>query len=114
MGVLPLGIFNSSVCTELVNAINPSTNNSANYIKKIPFVTPCDDVRFKVEVLVENIVTTLKSGKSDIEAERKELDEIFTNLYFKGIGADNRETSKAKASTRQLNLFGCSGNIQTM
>ena len=109
-----LGFFNSSVCTELVNAINPSTNNSANYIKKIPFVTPCDDVRFKVEVLVENIVTTLKSGKSDIEAERKELDEIFTNLYFKGIGADNRETSKSKASTRQLDLFGCSGNIQTM
>ena len=109
-----LGFFNSSVCTELVNAINPSTKNSANYIKKNPFVTPCDDVIFKVEVLVENIVTTLKSGKSDIEAERKELDEIFTNLYFKGIGADNRETSKAKASTRQLDLFGCSGNIQTM
>lgn len=109
-----LGFLNSSVCTELVNAINPSTNNSANYIKKIPFVTPCDDVRFKVEALVENIVTTLKSGKSDIEAERKELDEIFTNLYFKGIGADNRETSKAKASMRQLDLFGCSDNIQTM
>ncbi len=109
-----LGFFNSSVCTELVNAINPSTNNSANYIKKIPFVTPCDEVKFKVDILVKNVVAALKSGKSDIEVYRKELDEIFTNLYFKGIGADNGEVPKAKAFARQLNLFGSAVNVQMM
>ncbi len=109
-----LGFFNSAACTELVNAINPSTNNSANYIKKIPFVTPCDEVKFKVDILVKNVVAALKSGKSDIEVYRKELDEIFTNLYFKGIGADNGEVPKAKAFARQLNLFGCAGNVQMM
>ncbi len=109
-----LGFFNSSVCTELVNAINPSTNNSANYIKKIPFVTPCDEVKFKVDILVKNVVAALKSGKSDIEVYRKELDEIFTNLYFKGIGAYNGEVPKAKAFARQLNLFGSAVNVQMM
>ena len=40
-----LGFFNSAVCTELINAINPSTNNSANYIKKIPFIVPSDEAK---------------------------------------------------------------------
>ena len=101
-----LGFFNSSVCTELINAINPSTNNSANYIKKIPFVTPREDVKFKVDVLVKKIVATLKSCESDISADKKELDEIFASLYFEGIGADNKVHKKTGNRTEQLNLFG--------
>lgn len=88
-----LGFFNSSVCTELINAINPSTNNSANYIKKIPFVTPCDDVKLKVDVLVKNVVSALKSGIFDISAYKQELDEIFVNLYFDHVGADKKKTT---------------------
>lgn len=105
-----LGFFNSSVCTELINAINPSTNNSANYIKKIPFVTPREDVNIKVDALVEKIVVTLKLGKSDINAYRKELDEIFANLYFNKVGADKKKTKTAKSAPRQLNFLDSQSN----
>ena len=106
-----LGFFNSLVCTELINAINPSTNNSANYIKKIPFVIPCDEVKLRVDALVRGIVSTLKSGDSNIDACRKELDEIFANLYFKNIGAEKRKTKNVKAMAKQLSFFDYSSDI---
>lgn len=78
-----LGFFNSSVCTKLINAINPSTNNSANYIKKIPFITPSDETRSKVEALVDKIVSSLKNGDNDIQDYKTELDALFCNLYYR-------------------------------
>lgn len=110
-----LGFFNSSVCTELINTINPSTNNSANYIKKIPFVVPCDDVKNAVDVLVKKIIAILRSGGSSIGADKKELDEIFANLYYKNIGADEKKSKNVKASAKQLNFLEISeqhaGNV---
>ena len=49
-----------------------------------------------MENLVTGIVDALKSDKSDIESYRDELDEIFSNLYFNGIGADNGEETKTR------------------
>lgn len=98
-----LGFFNSSVCTELINAINPSTNNSANYIKKIPFIVPCDETKNKVDALVQNIIVTLKNGDTNIETDKKEIDEIFANLYFKNIGADSKKSMNSKTVAKQLN-----------
>lgn len=98
-----LGFFNSSVCTELINAINPSTNNSANYIKKIPFIVPCDETKNKVDALVQNIIATLKNGDTNIETDKKEIDEIFANLYFKNIGVDSKKSRNSKTVAKQLN-----------
>ena len=100
-----LGFFNSSVCTELINAINPSTNNSANYIKKIPFIVPCDETKNKVDALVQNIIATLKNGDTNIETDKKEIDEIFANLYFKNIGADSKKSRNSKTVAKQLNYL---------
>ena len=101
-----LGFFNSSVCTELINAINPSTNNSANYIKKLPFVVPCDEVKKAVNTLVVRIISAITSGVSDVGKYKKELDEIFTNLYLENLGADKNESRKAKVLVRQLSFPG--------
>lgn len=100
-----LGFFNSSVCTELINAINPSTNNSANYIKKIPFIAPCDEIKNKVDALVQNIIATLKYGDTNIEADKKEIDEIFANLYLKNIGVGNTKSKNAKTVAKQLDFL---------
>ena len=97
-----LGFFNSSVCTELINAINPSTNNSANYIKKIPFIVPCDETKNKVDALVQNIIATLKNGDTNIETDKKEIDEIFANLYFKNIGADSKKSKNDNLNSATL------------
>lgn len=83
--------FLISICTELINAINPSTNNSANYIKKIPFIAPCEDVKRTVDFLVKRIISDIKSGVPVVDTYKKELDNIFTNLYFKGIEIDGKK-----------------------
>ena len=100
-----LGFFNSTVCTELINAINPTTNNSANYIKKIPFIFPCEYVKNVVDSLVKRIISAIKAGESDIDIYKVELDNIFTNLYFKNIGAESEISKKIDSSVKQLNLL---------
>lgn len=100
-----LGFFNSSVCTELINAINPSTNNSANYIKKIPFIKPDNKTKDKVDALVEKIVLSLKKGDTDIDDCKKELDVLFYELYYNKIGISRDKSRKSKTVVRQLDLF---------
>jgi len=100
-----LGFFNSTVCTELINAINPSTNNSANYIKKIPFIIPSDEIKNCVDKLVDCIVINLKCGNTNIEGLKDQLDEIFNNLYFNKIGAVFSKSKKYYNSDNQLNLL---------
>lgn len=99
-----LGFFNSSVCTKLINAINPSTNNSANYIKKIPFITPSDEIKEKVDSLVRNIISNLKKGNSDIECLKQQLDTIFYDLYFNKIGINGSKNKKLSISSKQLSI----------
>ena len=98
-----LGFFNSAVCTELINAINPSTNNSANYIKKIPFIVPSDEAKSHVEELVGEIVSRLKAGDEQIERQKTELDEVFANLYFQEVGMS--QTTSKEITPKQLNFL---------
>ena len=98
-----LGFFNSAVCTELINAINPSTNNSANYIKKIPFIVPSDEAKSHVEELVGEIVSRLKGGDEQIERQKAELDEVFAKLYFHRVGIS--QIVSQKNTPKQLNFL---------
>lgn len=98
-----LAFFNSSICTDLINTINPSTNNSANYIKKIPFITPTQDLRMEIEKLVGIIIKRLKMGCKQIDDIELKIDNIFNKLYLSKIGAD-RDAS-IKKGYKQLELF---------
>lgn len=97
-----LGFINSTICTELINAINPSTNNSANYIKKIPFVKPDDDTRKKIELYVRNIISSIEKGNC-IAGVKQELDDLFSKLYLDRIGMENKGSKKR--SIKQLDFF---------
>lgn len=98
-----LAFFNSSVCTKLINAINPSTNNSANYIKKIPFITPTKEVRKEIEKLVECIIDRLINGKEQIEDIEAQIDSIFDELYLGKTGVDKEASTKP--IYKQYDLF---------
>lgn len=100
-----LGFFNSAICSELINTINPSTNNSANYIKKIPFIQPSKDVRIRVENIVKRIIFKLEQGESDIETDQKELDEIFYGIYVKGIGCNKNDVIIERQQYKQLDFL---------
>lgn len=76
-----LAFFNSSVCSNLINAINPTTNNSANYIKKIPFIYPSKEQLNEVNSLVNKIITKLQEEDNDIVYYENMLDLIFERIY---------------------------------
>lgn len=78
-----LTFFNSSTCSRLINAINPSTNNSANYIKKLPFLFPSDCVMHKVTQLAEKTIKGIIE-KKETTCYENEFDCIFENLYKLG------------------------------
>lgn len=76
-----LAFFNSPVCNKLLRTINPSANNSANYVKKIPFLAPSDDVLAEIDRIVQEILSDLKqNGKFKRESEDI-LNRMIANIY---------------------------------
>lgn len=71
-----LSFFNSPTCNELIRTINPSTNNSSNYIKKIPAILPDKDILDIINQNTQKILLEVKkSGKytADFEIENNKL-----------------------------------------
>ena len=54
-----LAIMNSDMINNLIHIINPTANNSANYVKQIPYIEPektmLDLITKKVKTIIENI-----------------------------------------------------------
>lgn len=76
-----LAFFNSPTCNSLIRTINPSTNNSSNYIKKIPFIKPNDseheEIKMNIRLIIEQ---TKKSNDFDFDLERKN-NQIIERIY---------------------------------
>ena len=98
-----LAFFNSSICTKLINIINPSANNSANYIKKIPFIIPNQAIRDKIEKCVGVIIERLKTRNEEISDMETEIDCILNELYLNKKGVDIEASTRI--AYKQLNLF---------
>ena len=47
-----LALMNSEVVNSLLHIINPTANNSANYIKQIPYIEPSEEIMKKINDLV--------------------------------------------------------------
>lgn len=75
-----LGFFNSKICNDLIRTINSSTNNSSNYIKKIPIKIPSDKMRINIETEVNKLI---KKSKHSIilNNELEILDGYFYELF---------------------------------
>jgi len=100
-----LAFFNSSVCTEIIDVINPSANNSANYIKKLPFIPPTDELKEKIEFIVDQIISALKSGNTEIGNYKMALDELFENLYYRNIGRKIYKFTQNRKEIKQLSFL---------
>lgn len=76
-----LAFFNSPTCNKLIRTINPSANNPANYIKKIPFIAPTEPQKTFINDAVKNILESIATeGYYDEEVE-KELFKTIENIY---------------------------------
>jgi hypothetical protein len=67
-----LAFFNSPTCNKLIRTINSSTNNSSNYIKKIPFIMPDDKMLVKVNERIDLIIGDCKR-KGNYNQDLEEL-----------------------------------------
>lgn len=76
-----LAFFNSPTCNKLIRTINPSTNNSSNYIKRIPFIEPSIEQEDTITKNIKQIIEQVKvSGDYDVELET-ENNKIIAKLY---------------------------------
>lgn len=76
-----LAFFNSPTCNTLIRSINPSANNSANYIKKIPFIHPEEEELDHVNKLVAIILGEAREGRAIPTAVQEELRDLFRATY---------------------------------
>jgi hypothetical protein len=75
-----LGFFNSQVCNALIRTINASTNNSSNYIKKIPIIIPKESVIREITDEVERILLLSKHGNA-ADDDLIKLNRYFDEIY---------------------------------
>ncbi len=76
-----LGFLNSRLATEFIRAINPTANNSANYLKRLPLVLPSKaelaEVNDMVDLILHNISAELDSPTKIIE----ELENVVRTIW---------------------------------
>lgn len=63
-----LGFLNTNLATRLTMEINPTANNSANYLKRLPIVLPTPEELDRANMLVSKILTFLHAG-DDVPSE---------------------------------------------
>lgn len=76
-----LAFFNSKTCNKLIRTINPSANNPANYIKKIPFIFPNEKQLEIINNYVLQILSNIATqGYYNVEIDI-ELNKIMNQIY---------------------------------
>jgi hypothetical protein len=75
-----LSFFNSDICSNLLRIINPSANNSANYIKKLPVILPEQNILNHINHLVSTVIS-MKVLETDSDSVESELNNIFDRIY---------------------------------
>lgn len=76
-----LAFFNSPTCNKLIRTINPSANNPANYIKKIPFISPSERELKEINNIVHEIICALKEGREYPKNYEPALNSLIKRVY---------------------------------
>ena len=77
-----LALMNSNIINDLIHVINPTANNSSNYIKKIPYIEPSYSERYNIERNVKKILSLNLLKDSDIiEQLHNDNNRIINQIY---------------------------------
>lgn len=77
-----LALFNSEYFNKMIHIINPTANNSANYIKQIPLVLPNEHDLNEINAMVTKILFQ-KNSKSAIDLIHEQLNQKILDIYAK-------------------------------
>jgi hypothetical protein len=75
-----LAFLNSEIANEYIHIINPTANNSANYLKKLPIYIPTDRELSEIDELVMAILETHSVG-----VYQQQIDSFFEKRLMKQI-----------------------------
>ncbi len=70
-----LGLLNSDIANKLIHLINPTANNSSNYLKKIPIILPDEEKLKYINGLVNEAI------ENNSEETHIEINKFYNNLY---------------------------------
>ncbi|HMQ46929.1 MAG TPA: N-6 DNA methylase [Saprospiraceae bacterium] len=76
-----LAFFNAPTCNKLIRTINPSANNPANYIKKIPVIIPEKSVLDWITNRTKEIVDAIKQSGVYDEKKEAEIWGVIAEIY---------------------------------
>ena len=78
-----LALMNSDVINDLIHAINPTANNSSNYIKQIPYMEPAEEVLSEITFKVCELISLEEAAEYDaVDALHNEINSIIGEIYF--------------------------------
>lgn len=75
-----LALMNSSAINKLIHLINPTANNSSNYVKLIPYKEPAESV---LNIISEKVLQILSADSTkELRSQlHKEIDETISTIY---------------------------------
>lgn len=77
-----LAVMNSNIINNLIHTINPTANNSANYVKQLPYLEPTQEIVDLISDKVKTIIINFKQGlNSECEAIHRELNDLIEQIY---------------------------------
>ena len=98
-----LAFLNSSVATKIIKIINPSANNSAKYIEKLPFLRPSDEILEEINFYVEEVIDGMKNNEAvnnRILDEINKIEQKIDNLVCKIYGITEEEKKVIEESLK--------------
>ena len=76
-----LAFFNTETCNTLIRTINPTANNSANYIKKIPLLLPDDATLNIINSTTRQLLESARATGTIDETLRESVEVKIRNMY---------------------------------
>lgn len=101
-----LAFLNSSICWRLLRQINPSTNNSAKYLRRLPIILPTANRLSWFNEVVSNYLTQLDNNVQLNREIEKVLDENVSCLYRQALQEGLSVTAKAETGLFNQVIFG--------
>lgn len=78
-----LALMNSDTINDLIHAINPTANNSSNYIKQLPYIEPCAAILEDITRMVEKVISfELNADYENADRLHSEINTIIGQIYL--------------------------------
>lgn len=77
-----LALMNSDAINNLIHVINPTANNSANYIRQLPYIEPSEELKDRISALVKQVIILLQDGKnSEANLIHEKINDFVYQIY---------------------------------